>query len=66
MTCPGGIRAKTVCVLAAAGLESERASRFGFRPVRGGIAGMQDLAIACMAPARARPRGMDFDPGWGD
>ena len=44
---------QTICVLAAAGLESERASGFGFRPVRSGIAGVQDLTIARMAPARA-------------
>ena len=44
---------QTICVLAAAGLESERASRFGFRPVRSGIAGVQDLTIARMAPASA-------------
>ena len=44
---------QTICVLAAAGLESERASRFGFRPVCGGIAGVQDLTIARMAPAGA-------------
>ena len=48
---------QTVCVLAAAGLESGRASRFGFRPVRSGIAGVQDLTIARMAPAGAAPAG---------
>jgi hypothetical protein len=31
----------TACILLAAGLESERASRFGFRPVRSGIAGVK-------------------------
>jgi hypothetical protein len=44
---------QTICVLAAAGLESERASRFGFRPVRSGIAGLQDFTIARVAPAGA-------------
>jgi hypothetical protein len=44
---------QTICVLAAAGLESKRVSRFGFRPVRSGIAGVQDLTIARMAPAGA-------------
>jgi hypothetical protein len=44
---------QTVCVLAAAGLESGRASRLGFRPVRSGIAGAQDLTTARMAPAGA-------------
>jgi hypothetical protein len=50
---------QTICVLAAAGLKSERASRFGFRPVRNGIAGVQDPAIARMAPAGAAAAG-----GW--
>jgi hypothetical protein len=35
---------QTICVLAAAGLESERARGFGFRPVRNGIAAVQDLS----------------------
>jgi hypothetical protein len=38
---------QTICVLAAAGLES------GFHPVCSGIAGAQDLTIARMAPASA-------------
>ena len=44
---------QTICVLVAAGLEPERSSGFGFRPVRSGIAGVQDLTIARMAPAGA-------------
>jgi hypothetical protein len=44
---------QTICVLAAAGLESEQASRFGFRPACSGIAGVQDLTIARMAPVGA-------------
>jgi hypothetical protein len=43
---------QTICVVAA-GLEPERARGFGFRPVRNGIAGVQDLTIARMAPAGA-------------
>jgi hypothetical protein len=35
---------QTICVLAATGLESERASRLGFRPVRNGVGTMQDFA----------------------
>ena len=41
---------QTICVLAAAGLESEQASRFGFRPVSGRIAGVQDLTTVRKAP----------------
>jgi hypothetical protein len=44
---------QTTCVLVAAGLESERARGFGFRPVRSGIAGVQDPTIVRMAPAGA-------------
>jgi hypothetical protein len=44
---------QTICVLVAAGLEPDRASGFGFRPVRKGIAGVQDFALVCMAPAGA-------------
>jgi hypothetical protein len=44
---------QTICVLAAAGLAPERASRFGFRPVCSGIAGVQDRTTVRMAPAGA-------------
>ena len=44
---------QTICVLAAAGLESERASRFGFRPVRSGSAVAQDFSTLRMVPAGA-------------
>ena len=36
---------QTICVLAAAGLESERASGFGFRPVCSGIAGHNSAGV---------------------
>jgi hypothetical protein len=38
---------QTICALAAAGLEPERASGFGFHPVRG----IADFAVIPMAPA---------------
>jgi hypothetical protein len=44
---------QTICVLAAVGLEPDRASRFGFRPVRSGTAGVQDPPSVRMAPAFA-------------
>jgi hypothetical protein len=44
---------QAICVLVAAGLESEQASGFGFRPVCRGIATVQDPTIVRMAPAGA-------------
>jgi hypothetical protein len=41
---------QTICVLVAAGLESERASGFGFCPVRNGIAAVKDLMTVRTAP----------------
>jgi hypothetical protein len=42
---------QTICVLVAAGLDPHRASGFGFLPVRGGVAGVQDSLR--MVPAGA-------------
>jgi hypothetical protein len=44
---------QTVCVLVAAGLESEQASRFGFCPIRNGIAAVQDLTTRTAPDAGA-------------